>query len=491
MSTTEPPHMTRSKPEDCKYFTNTHVNARLVRYLGTTALCTLEQLNAHVPSAPADESIFAPPTGDEIRLKLCATANSAPGQDRVEYRHLRLVDKTCQILASIFARCFAEKDMPDPWKTATTILIHKKGPTEDVSNFRPIALMSCIYKLMMAILARRISKWSIDNDLLSPEQKSARPSEGCYEHGFLLHSLVGDARRHQKKLFLSWLDLRNAFGSVTHDAVFTTLEHMGFPPAMIQLIQNAYTNATTTIRTGACLTSAIPIHARVKQGCPLSPIVFNLTLELVLRKVKNAATQCPRGPARHHDTPLSVLAYADDLVLIARRKDSLATLLEAASSAANIIGLEFRPDKCASLSIDKDNGGHLVVHQNAFQVQRQPIPPLAAEEHYRYLGIPIGLVHIIDNLPELVDRLIPELQKIEASLLAPWQKLAAIRTFIQPSLTYALRAGSPKKQSLDAYRSTLTCVVCKICDLPTRSASSYMFASRRAGRLGLQDPVQD
>lgn len=89
------------------------------------------------------------------------------------------------------------------WKTATTILIHKKDSTDNADNFRPIALMSCIYKLVMGILARRMSQFAIANNLLSPEQKSVRPAEGCYEHGFLLKSLVGNVKRQQKRLFLA------------------------------------------------------------------------------------------------------------------------------------------------------------------------------------------------------------------------------------------------------------------------------------------------
>ena len=346
-----------------------------------------KELQEHVPSLPIDESLFDPPTAAEVSAKLRMMSNSAPGKDRVEYRHLRVIDPKGELLASIFGHCIRQRDVPDIWKTATTILIHKKGPTDDVSNFRPIALMSCIYKLLMGLLARRMSKWAIENALLSEEQKSARPTEGCYEHGFLLQSVIGDTRRTQKNVFVAWLDLRNAFGSVPHDAIFTTLTHMGFPPDLVNMIRNAYTNATTEIRTNTGITNAIPIHAGVKQGCPMSPVLFNLALELVLRKIKAASESCWRGPARHHTVPISVIAYADDLVLLARQKQSLQHLLDAASSAATTIGLEFRPDKSASLSLVKSKRAEHQdepVQRNIFTIQNNQIPSLGAEDHYRY-----------------------------------------------------------------------------------------------------------
>lgn len=81
---------------------------------------------------------------------------------------------------------------------------------------------------------------------------------------------------------------------------------------------------------------------------PLQLIHRNHT---VLRSVNAKAQLFRRGPARHHGAPIFVLAYADDLVLISRNKDDLQQLLDTASSTASLIGLEFRPDKCASFSL--------------------------------------------------------------------------------------------------------------------------------------------
>ena len=161
--------------------------------------------------------------------KLKTFSNSAPGQDRLKYRHLRLIDPKCEILAALFHHCLTAQDVPSAWKTATTILIYKKNSTADPSNFRPIALMSCLYKLPMSILAKLITNHAINYDLLRPEQKSARTSEGCYEHAFLLESILNDALRQPRHLCLAWLDIRNAFGSIPHAALLTTVTHMGFP----------------------------------------------------------------------------------------------------------------------------------------------------------------------------------------------------------------------------------------------------------------------
>ena len=74
------------------------------------------------------------------------------------------------------------------------------------------------------------------------------------------------------------------------------------------------------------------------------------------------------------------------------------------------------------------------------------------------------------------------------SLLAPWQKLDAIRMFLQMCLTYALRAGIPLKKSLHDYRALLKAVR-DICSLPTRASATYIFAGKCAGGLAFQDPT--
>jgi hypothetical protein len=127
-------------------------------------------LNDFVPSGPADHL-----SHDEIKKKLRVLSNSAPGADRVEYRHLKSVDPNCKILCSIYNRCLDANDVPQQWKNTNTILIHKKGDNREISNFRPIALMSCIYKLFMSVIANRLVNFAVDNELLSGSQKSARP----------------------------------------------------------------------------------------------------------------------------------------------------------------------------------------------------------------------------------------------------------------------------------------------------------------------------
>ena len=174
-----------------------------------------------------------------------------------------------------------------------------------------------------------------------------------------------------------------------------------------------------------------------------------------------------------------------NLVILARSPESLQRLLDTVSATANTLNLAFRADKCASLSLNKQAPR---IRLDAFTVQDPTIPALDREDHYRYLGVPIGLVHNITSIQTLVDELTAKLTKIEQSLLAPWQKLDTIRTFVQPCLTYALRSSDPTTQSLQAYRSQLIQTIRSVCSLPNRATTHYIFAAKHAGGLGFTDP---
>ena len=110
-----------------------------------------EALRADVPNAPDDDmtkDLKNEVTESEVAAKLRSASNTAPGADRVEYANLKKIDPSGKILTLIFNTCLRALDVPSIWKQAVTILIYKKGDASDVSNFRPIALMSCIFKLL-------------------------------------------------------------------------------------------------------------------------------------------------------------------------------------------------------------------------------------------------------------------------------------------------------------------------------------------------------
>ncbi|KAK6751079.1 hypothetical protein RB195_002821 [Necator americanus] len=102
----------------------------------------------------------------EIRHAIMSVRNrTAPGPDRIRPKHLKsLPPVLINTLARLFTRYLSECKVPKQWKTSKTVLLYKKGDPHDIGNYRPICLLSVIYKLFTRVILNRIEKsWMKDS----------------------------------------------------------------------------------------------------------------------------------------------------------------------------------------------------------------------------------------------------------------------------------------------------------------------------------------
>ena len=149
------------------------------------------------------------------------------------------------------------------------------GDTSIIRNWRLISLQLTVCKLYSALIARQIASWAISSSTLSPAQKGFLAYDGCTEHNFLLRSMITNSRRRKRNLLLTWLDLIEAFSSVSHNLLVFMMVRLGLAGSVLQTVRDIYSHASVSIRTGReSYTSSIPQERGVKQGCPLSTILF-------------------------------------------------------------------------------------------------------------------------------------------------------------------------------------------------------------------------
>ena len=163
------------------------------------------------------------------------------------------------ILSTIFNICRINSRVPRPWKYSTVTLIHKGGETTSIRNWRPISLQLTLYKTYSAMIARRIATWAIATSAFSDAQKGFLAFDGCAEHNFILRSMMTDSRRRKHNLVLTWLDLQDAFGSVPHHLMLSTMERLGLSGSVLEIVRDIYSHSTIAVRTGrVSFTPAIP-----------------------------------------------------------------------------------------------------------------------------------------------------------------------------------------------------------------------------------------
>ncbi|EPB68102.1 hypothetical protein ANCCEY_12811 [Ancylostoma ceylanicum] len=116
--------------------------------------------HVHLPPCHLREDGFVIPSvlPSEVRHAIKSVKNrTAPGPDRIRPEHLKnLPTALVNTLAILFARYLSECKVPSQCKTSRTVLLYKKGDPQDIGNYRPICLLSIVYKLFTRVILNRI-----------------------------------------------------------------------------------------------------------------------------------------------------------------------------------------------------------------------------------------------------------------------------------------------------------------------------------------------
>ena len=131
-------------------------------------------------------------------------------------------------------------------------------------------------------------------------------------------------REFQKNIYFCFIDYAKAFDCVYHNKLWKILKEMGIPDYLTRLLRNLYADQEATVRTGHGTTDCFQIGKGVCQGCILSPCLFNLYAEYIMRNAGLEETQAGIKIARRD---INNLRYADDTTLMAESKKELKSLL--------------------------------------------------------------------------------------------------------------------------------------------------------------------
>ena len=424
-------------------------------------------------SAPSEDQLTylnLPPTREEIEGKLSRAKNTAPGNDGIEYRHLRALDPKGHLLEVIYCTV-CKIGIPEIWRSARTVPIYKKGNTSDYSNFRPISLLPTMYKIFSGILSQRLTQVAVDLGWLSPEQKGFLPGvHGIQEHTQLLQTAVEGAQNKRLNLSIAWLDLCNAFGSIPHAVLAEMFNSLPIPDDLRRLLLDIYSDNVLNFVVGKESVKILPT-AGVRQGDALSTTVFNLAAEPMIRAVKSSSIP----GVMLFGQKVKVTAYADDLAVLCATAEALQWTLDALSDVAAVLGLSFNAGKCACLLLRAGQ-----TFPGLLTIGNASIRCLNKEDHEVYLGVPIGTKLTFRAPNDLVFKM----DKLADSLLAPWQKLEVYRSHLLPSLSHHLASARVEKEGLTALDFECRKFLGRIVGVPITAAVDFFYADRRVGGLG-------
>ena len=207
----------------------------------------------------------------------------------------------------------------------------------------------------------------------SPEQAGFRQGRGTHNHITSLRILTEKARARQQPLFFCFVDYQQAFDSVCHAKLWKGLRELGFPLHLINLIKSLYENSKSRVRWGRKKTETFIPRRGTRQGCLISPDLFNLMAELLMRIALNGYTEGVKiGGIR-----LTNLRYADDIILIAGSRSELQNLVGRVQSASTEMGLRINVKKTAVMSLNASEKPEIEIYG-----ERIPIV-----KTFKYLGV--------------------------------------------------------------------------------------------------------
>jgi exonuclease III len=252
-----------------------------------TITADLSDISSQVCQAPF--SIEQSTSTEEIIATLAScSASSAPGDDEIPFSFLKaLGEPVTQALTHLTNASLRLEHLPPFLKRARTIVIKKpgKGSYETPSAWRPIALLKTIGKVIEKVVAKRIREAAEARNLLPPQQMGARAGRGTGTALELLTSMVRTIWKEKKGQVASLLslDISGAFDTVVHERLVAIIRRLGFPDWLQGWVRSFLAERSTTLLVNNVESEAFEVRAGVPQGSPLSPILFLLYNEELIR----------------------------------------------------------------------------------------------------------------------------------------------------------------------------------------------------------------
>ena len=160
------------------------------------------------------------------------------------------------------------------------IPIPKKGNARECSNYLTIAFISHASNVMLKILQDRLQRYV--NRELPDVQVGFRKGRGTRDQIASISWIIKKARELQENIYFCFMDYAKTFDCVDHNKLWKILNEIGVPDHLPYLLRNLYAGQETTVRTRHRITDWFQIGKGVRQGCILSPCLFNLYAEYIM-----------------------------------------------------------------------------------------------------------------------------------------------------------------------------------------------------------------
>lgn len=401
-----------------------HLNEYFQSVFSKSGVCPANHTTFH----PSDVSFISYPGVVSMLLNL--KTKSSCGPDNLPNMFLkRYAESIAKFLVIIYRNSLLHGKLPDDWRVARVVPIHKKGDRSLLENYRPISLTSSCCKLLEHIIANQINEFLDEHSVLSNHQHGFRKGYSTVTQLVtVIHSLASCFDKNGQ-IDAIFLDFSKAFDRVPHDKLILKLRKIKLPEILITWIRSYLTNRSQCVEVNGRRSGYLPVGSGVPQGSVLGPLLFLIYINDIVTVI---------------DPSIEIRLFADDCVLfheITSPNDQhlLNTALANISEWCNTWDMKLNIGKTVYLRFSRRKA------PLSFEYRLGSLP-LHEETAYKYLGVTLTNTlswntHINSICSSAYRKLYFLRHKLKQS--PPAVKLLAYNTLIRPKLEYACVVWDP------------------------------------------------
>lgn len=387
-------------------------------------------------AAQSDNDSAPPITEQEVRNAIKQLSNrKSPGVDGITSELIKAGgDMMVKTLTALFNKIITTETSPDDWSKMIITPIHKKGDKLNAENYRAIALLSIPGKVFCKILMSRCS--NIIEGSIGESQFGFRSGKGTTDAIFIARQIIEKAKEHQVPLHFHFIDFKAAFDTIWREALWKMLIQIGISHKYVTIIETLYEDTKCAVTAGGQLTDWFLVKVGVRKGCIMSPSLFNIFLEHVMKDINSL----DRDFQLKDDMSIDI-RYADDTTLISAVFEKLQMSTSELETACRKWGLKINPQKCAVMSPES---------MNRIKIDDQFVPKVS---EFKFLG---------SNLPncasDVLHRISMASQAFGRLRSSVWTsrdmsrklKVRLYKALILPIATYGSETWTTRKEEMSA-----------------------------------------
>ena len=278
-------------------------------------------------------------------------------------------------LVKIFNKIYQDGVYPSAWTKGIIVPIHKKGDKLDAQNYRGITLINSMAKIFSLCLRNRLNKWCEMENVLNESQFGFRDKKSTTDCIFILHCLIQKLFYKKSKLFCAFVDYEKAFDTVIRDALWIKLIENNISCKMLTILKSLYASVSACIKISSKLSDVFDVTLGLKQGEPLSPLLFIL----FINDISNSLNLNDLSESDLSHLCIYLLMFADDLILFSTSPDSLQLMLDNVFEYSSKWGLKIDVNKTKVCIFEKRKQ----VHNEEWNINGDKIETV---DNFCYLG---------------------------------------------------------------------------------------------------------